>query len=301
MTGTPFNRDPTLLWAQMYLIDHGQTLGETLGLFRAIFCNESENYFSGAPEYKFNKKQQSLLNDFIANKSIAYPADEGSLPECVEIQKYVSLPGDAGAYYERFRQELVSAKGNFQETKNAFLRLRQISSGFVGYQDDETGERSKFEFPDNPKLDMLLSLLHEVYENDKSIVFFDFTYSGERIYEELKKAKIDSILLHGKTKDVDAARNAFMQQPKKRVLLLQNRFGIGLNVQIARYNFFYESPVSAILRKQCVGRFVRQHSLHKTVFQYDLLMKDTVDSQILKFHVEGGDLFQAIIKGEVLI
>ena len=171
----------------------------------------------------------------------------------------------------------------------------------MGYQDDETGERSKFEFPDNPKLDMLLSLLHEVYENDKSIVFFDFTYSGERIYEELKKAKIDSILLHGKTKDVDAARNAFMQQPKKRVLLLQNRFGIGLNVQIARYNFFYESPVSAILRKQCVGRFVRQHSLHKTVFQYDLLMKDTVDSQILKFHVEGGDLFQAIIKGEVLI
>lgn len=301
MTGTPFNRDPSLMWAQMFLTDGGYTLGETLGLFRSIFCKESENFFSGYPEYKFDKKKQGLLNDFIANRSISFPADEGSLPNCIAIQKYVSLPGDAGAYYERFRQELITAKGNFQETKNAFLRLRQISSGFVGYQDDETGERAKFEFPDNPKLDLLLSILNSTNEEHKVIVFFDFTYSGEKILAVLKQIKIDAVLLYGKTKDVDGARQQFMQQSKKRVLILQNRFGVGLNVQIARYGIYYESPVSAILRKQCDGRVRRQHSLHKTVFLYDLLMKDTVDEQIIRFHAEGADLFDAIIKGKVQI
>ena len=298
MTGTPFNRDPTLMWAQMFLVDGGNTLGETLGLFRSIFCKEEENFWSGFPTYKFDKTKEGLLNDIIANRSISYPADEGSLPECVSIQKYVALPEDAGTYYKKFKDELIAARGNYHETKNAFLRMRQISSGFVGYQDDETGERAKFEFPDNPKLDMLVSLLSTVHQEHKSIVFFDFNYSGELILETLKKEKIEAVLLYGKTKDVDKARNEFMTNDKKRVLILQNRFGIGLNVQIAKYGFFHESPVSAILRKQCRGRFVRQHSSNKTVFEYDLLMADTVDSTILEFHKEGGDLFDAIIRGK---
>ena len=299
MTGAPFNRDPTLMWAQMFLVDDGFALGETLGLFRAIFCKETENFFSGSPEYKFDKKQQALLNDFIAHSSISYPADEGSLPKVVEIQKYVKLPGDAGAYYERFRHELISAKGNFQETKNAFLRLRQISSGFVGYQDDETGERAKFEFPDNPKLDALLSLIQSINPEHKVVVFVDFNYTAERILKVLQEAKISAAILYGKSKNAQEVRDKFVKDPKQRVLILQNKLGVGLNIQVSKYAIFFESPVSAIDRKQCRARVVRQHSSHKTVFVYDLLMKDTVDEAILKFHVEGGDLFQAIIRGEI--
>jgi hypothetical protein len=56
--------------------------------------------------------------------------------------------------------------------------------------------------------------------------------------------------------------------------------------------------LSAIDRKQCDGRFIRQHSLYKTVFKYDLLVKDTVDEQILRYHAEGGDLFERIIVGK---
>ena len=296
MTGTPFNRDPVLMWAQMYLVDHGYTLGETLGLFRSIFCKEIENFFSGMPEYKFKKKKQSELNDMIANASISYPADEGSLPKCVPIQKFVTLPGDAQSYYQRFKDTLIASRGNYNETQNAFIRMRQISSGFVGYEDDETGERAKFEFPDNPKLDMLMSLLSTMQEKHKVVVFIDFNYSGERILKELTKAKIPALLLYGKTKDVQGTKTAFVKDPKKRILILQNRMAAGLNIQVAKYGIFYENPVSAIVRKQAQRRIERQHSLYKTVFIYDLLMKDTVDEQILKFHEEGGDLFESIIR-----
>ena len=299
MTGTPFNRDPTLLWAQMFLVDQGHTLGETLALFRATFCTEKENYYSGFPEYKFNEAQQKLLNKFISNRSIAYPADEGSLPKCVPIIKSVRLPKDALTYYDRFKRDLIEAKGNFTETKNAFMKLRQISSGFVGYEDDETGERAKFEFPENPKLEMLLSILKTIPSEDKVIVFVDFNYSGERILKVLKENKISADLLYGKTKNAERVRDGFVNDPKKQVLILQNTLGVGLNIQVARFACFYESPVSAIDRKQCEGRFIRQHSAFKTVFQYDLVVENTVDSAILDFHAEGRDLYDAIVKGQI--
>lgn len=300
MTGTPFNRDPTLLWAQMFLVDGGYTLGETLGLFRSVFCGESLNYWSGHPEYKFLKKKQPLLNDFIANRSIEYEADKASLPACVPVNKFVSLGEDATQYYNRFKDQLMAAQGNLVETKNAFIRMRQISSGFIGFEDDETGEKAKFEFPENPKLEMLLSILHSTRSEYKVVVFFEYTYSGERILAELKKHKIGASILYGKTKDTEAAKKKFLNDPKTRVLLLQNRMAAGLNVQVAKYSCFYESPVSAIKRKQCARRVVRQHSAHKTVFQYDLLMRNTVDEQILEFHKQGGDLFEAIIRGQTV-
>jgi SNF2 family DNA or RNA helicase len=296
MTGTPFNRDPTLLWSQMFLVDGGQTLGETLGLFRSVFCSERENFFSGAPEYKFLKKKQALLNDFIANRSIEYEADKASLPACVPIKKYVSLDSDAMTYYERFKEQLVASHGNYTEAKSAFIRLRQISSGFVGYEDDETGEKAKFEFPENPKLELLLSILKSTREEYKVIVFFEFNYSGNKLLSELKKNKISSTIIYGDTKDVDAAKKQFMTT-KTRVLLLQWRMAAGMNVQIAKYGIFYESPVSASKRKQCRRRVERQHSLHKTVFIYDLIMKGGVDEQILDFHAEGDDLFESIVRG----
>lgn len=297
MTGTPFNRDPTLLWSQMFLVDGGYTLGETLGLFRSVFCSETDNYWSGTKEYKFLKKNQGLLNDFIANSSLEYEADKASLPGCVDVRKYLTLDSDATAYYERFRDQLVASQGNYVESKSAFIRMRQISSGFVGFEDDETGEKIKFEFPANPKLDLLMSIIKSTRPEYKIIVFFEFTYSGQRILNELKKNKIGATIISGQVKDVEAAKTKFMGDAKTRVLLLQWRMAAGLNIQVAKYGIFYESPVSASKRKQAKRRVERQHSSHKTVFIYDLVVKGTVDEQILDFHAEGDDLFEAIVRG----
>jgi SNF2 family DNA or RNA helicase len=300
LTGTPFNRDPSELWAQMYLVDFGETLGETLGLFRAAFFKEKPNFFGGM-DYTFDKKMEPILNRILANRSISYPANEADLPRVFPIPLYVSLPGDAQAYYDRIKADLIASRGNFQETKNAFLRMRQISSGFIGYDDDETGERAKFIFPDNPKLDLLLSKLQEVKPGEKSIVFFDFTYSGESIADELSKLKMNPLLLYGKTKHQDKVRDSFKYKANHNILLLQGLFGQGLNIQVARYGMFYESPVSAIMRKQCERRVERQHSQYDTVFMLDFLMRGTVDEQIRAFHKQGGDLMQALLRQEVTL
>lgn len=296
LTGTPFGRDPKDIWPQMFLIDRGQTLGETLGLFRAAFYTESQNYWGGT-DYTFDERKKKQLHSFLQNRSIRYPADQADLPKVTRIREMVRLPHDAREYYRAARQSLIDAKGSYQEIKGTFLRMRQISSGFIGYKDDETGEKAKFVFPENPKLDMLLSKVEETHETSKIVVFAEFIYSIDRIATELNKMHIACTPVYGKTKHPDQVLDNFDNDPTQRVLILQNSMVMGLNLQIARVGIFYESPLSALMRKQAERRIERQHSKFKHVFLCDLICRNTVDQQILEFHRTGEDLIKAIIEG----
>jgi SNF2 family DNA or RNA helicase len=295
LTATPFGRDVEDVWSQIFLVDRGETLGETLGLFRAAYFTEKENYWGGF-EYKLDKAGKRAISHRLDNISIAYPADQTVMPHLSRIPKYAVLPEDAEAYLDRAKEAMKFAKGNYQELKNAFLRMRQISSGFVGFKDDDTGERARFEFEANPKLDLLESLVTTFKPEHKFIVFHEFQYSSRMICGLLKALEIGHVAIHGKTKDSEWARAEFKNNPEVQGLVLSNSAGgYGLNLQFAKYGIYFESPVGAILRKQTEKRFDRQYSLHKTVMLYDLIVRGTVDQSILNFHAEGRSLWKAIL------
>jgi SNF2 family DNA or RNA helicase len=269
LTATPFGRDVEDVWAQAFLVDRGATLGETLGLFRAAFFEEKELYWGGK-EYKITKEGKKAISRRLDNISIAYPADETVMPHLTRVPKYAVLPEDAEVYLERAKEAMKQAKGDFQAMKNAFLRLRQISSGFVGFKDDETGDRAKFEFETNPKLDLLEALVTTFKRKHKFIVFHEFNYSAGVISELLDELGIKHVLINGMRKDGDKARHAFKHDPSVQALVLSNSAGgYGLNLQNAKYGIYYESPVGAILRKQTEKRFDRQYSLHRSVILFD--------------------------------
>jgi SNF2 family DNA or RNA helicase len=299
LSATPFGRDPISLWAQMYLIDKGATLGATKSIFRAAFFKEKFNGFQ--TEYKFDIRKWPDLNRMLANASIRYKANAADLPPVSLIPKYASLPDEQQGYADKTRKLIIEAKekGSYHETRNGFLRMRQLSSGFLGYFDDEAGDRAQVEFDDNPKLEMLLDLIEKVCDEHKIVVFHHFNYSGYMIERELKKLGIDHGRLWGGTKDPDPIKRAFNTSKTMRVVLLSVSYGgMGLNLQAASYGPFFESPVSAILRTQCERRIERQYSKHERVFLYDLLMRGTYDEKIRKFHKEGGDLLKAILDGK---
>ena len=58
---------------------------------------------------------------------------------------------------------------------------------------------------------------------------------------------------------------------------------------------FFESPVSVIDREQAERRLRRDGQEH-TVFQYDPVVRGSVDRKILHFHAEGEDLMQALLR-----
>jgi len=299
LTGTPFGRDPAPLWGQLVMLDGGETLGETLGLFRAALFKETKNYWGGF-EYTFDPKKEAALHRMLAGRTIRYEADEGDLPKLVPITRGVHLPNDTQHYYDIARDELIKARGNFQEMKNSFLRMRQISSGFLGYKDDEDGSKAEIEFHPNPKLESLLSDVLDIVPAHKCIIFHDFIFSGSIICRELTRAGIGWGRIGGATKDPEKVLRDFDKDKNLPVLVLNNSCGaFGLNLQVARYGLVYESPVSVINRKQAIRRFRRQHSEHGSVFLYDYVVEGTVDQQILDFHSEGKDLFEAIIEGKI--
>lgn len=300
LAGRPFGRDPTMLWAQHLLVDDGETLGETLGLFRAAFFTEKKNYWGGpySKDYKFKTKLKPVLSKMMRHRSITYSSDEcGGLPAVVPIHEVVRLPEEAGAYYARMVESLREAKGNMRELKNVFLRMRQLSSGFMGFKDDESGEKVEISFDENPKLERLLELIEEVPEGRGATIFYEYTHSGRQIVEKLKKLKYRPIWLWSGTKDARAelARFAKEEQP---VAVINNRVGAysidGLQ-HTANYLFVYESPVSSIDREQMERRLIRDGQKHK-VFQFDLVCKGTADEKILQFHKQGKDLFQALLR-----
>lgn len=296
LNGTPFGRDPSDMWGQFNIIDQGETLGATLGLFRAAFFTATQTEYGGF-DYTFDKSKEALLNKLITNRSIRYEADASTLPAVVKIVKPVSLPQGAAEYYKQAKDQIIAAGGNYSEVKNVFLRMRQISSGFIGYSNDETGTKCKFEFATNPKLETLMGLIDAMDPGDKMVVFHQFTYSGDMIERELKKAKVPFARLSGKTKNPDEPLSHFHDDKRCAVFLLQNDSGgFGLDrLKVARYAAYFESPVDTVLRVQTGRRVQRQGSEHKRVFIYDLVVSDTVDEQILEAHEQGIDLFKAIV------
>ncbi len=299
LAGMPFGRDPSLLWPQMNLIDKGASLGPTLGLFREAFFTKKQNYWGGpySFDYTFKSSMRGKLSDMLQHRSLTYTANECiDLPAVLPLLEEVRLPRENLEYYEQVVRELVQSSGNLRAVKNAFLRMRQISSGFLGLKDDETGDRAEMDFAENPKLDRLMELIDELPSDRKAVIFYEYTHSGRRIVDALHELQHRPIWLWSGTKEPGKDLERFMSSPECRLAVVNNKVGAYSldGLQVANYEFHFESAVSVIDRTQAERRIIRQGQTRKC-FIYDLVARDTADAKILRFHKEGEDLFKALL------
>jgi hypothetical protein len=296
LAGRPFGRDPTMMWSQQFLVDEGESLGDTLGLFRAAFFDEKRGWFK-MYDYKFKEELRPKLTECIGHRSISYSIGECiTLPKKVLIKRHVELPKSTRSYYEDAVKALWQARGDMTKAENAFLRMRQLSSGFLGTKDDETGEKAELTFPSNPKLDLLIDLVTEMPEDRKFVVFHDFTHSGRMISAAMKKAKVKTEWIWGGTKNTQDILRRFKRDPSLTGLVINSRIGsMVLNLQIANYIFYFESPVGAIDRDQSEARVWRKGQT-LPCFIYDLICRGTADQKILDFHSEGTGLLKALLR-----
>ena len=182
--------------------------------------------------------------------------------------------------------------------KNAFLRMRQLSSGFIGLKDDETGEKAEIEFEHSPKLEWLMDFLDTFPDSRKVLIFYQYTVSGRRIAREIKEQfNIEPVWLWSGTKNAGAEIDRFMNDDDSPFCVVNNQVGAYSldGLQVANYEVFFESPLSVIDREQAERRIIRQGQRHSTCFLYDPVVLETVDEKILEFHEEGKNLFNAIL------
>lgn len=299
-TGTLFGRAVENLWAPFQLIDRGETFGETLGLFRAAFFRQKMNPWSGV-QFVFDDKMDATLHSFLQNKSIRYDENEVpevDLPKRVERERKVDMADEQKEHYNRALEGLINASGTLAALDAAWLRMRQIVSGYLVWK-DEHGEHHRY-FRENPKLEDLESVVEGLREGEKLVVCYVYTLTGRMICERLKEMKVGHEWLYGGSKDPGACRRRFMKDPKCRVFVMNDEAGgtgnDGLQ-DVARYLYFYETPSSPIARMQVLKR-VHRPGQKKRAFIFDAVMKRSVDRGILDGIKENTDLYQRVVNGK---
>jgi SNF2 family DNA or RNA helicase len=207
-------------------------------------------------------------------------------------------------YYQVELTKLRKARGNWREIKASFIRMRQLSSGFLGLKNDETGERAEIEFPENPKIDELLNIIDAMPTDAKIIVFHEYVLTGKRISQALKAAKIPHARLYGGQKNPKHELRKFQTDPACKAIVINNHSGsMMLNLQAANYVAFVESSVRPIIRMQAERRARRGGQIAKRVFIYDIVAKtpsgNSVDEKILAWLAEGKNLMRDVLAAKV--
>lgn len=299
-TGTPFGRNPEKLWAQFYIVDHGETLGPTLGLYRSAFFIAKERYWGGY-DYKFDIRREGDLHKLLQHRSIRYEDKEfADTPDIMPQTHKVSFGMDARKYYEQVLDQLKQSRGNLQEQRNSFLRMRQVCSGFLSVRGEDE-EKILVSFYNNPKLEALETRVLGLPEGEKYIVYHEFVRSGDMICEMLDRHKIRWARV-GKKHDAVASMRRFKRDENTQVLIwnYMSGGGAGLNMHdVCRRIGYYESPVDPIVRTQTGKRIVGglRTVAGKRVYVDDFIVANSVEVRILEWLAEGRDLFQAIIEG----
>lgn len=300
MTGTPFGLDPSDLFGQFLVVDGGEALGKSVTMFRAAFAREQTDYFKGRI-YRINTARDDDLRRAMRHSSIHYSLDECvSLPPITHIKREVVISDEARESYNDLKElcrEVMNGDGDPKEVAGVFIRLCQIATGFLVEMDDETGERLETDFDVNPKMDALRELLDEIPAENKVVIFHWFVKSGKRITDMLKSMGMQHRWLYSGTDNAAEAYDEFRNNTDVRVFVVNPKSGgYGLNLQVANYAIFYESPVSPIDREQAVDRVYRTGQ-EKPVFIYDIVSKRTVEEHILSLVKEGKNALTAVLGG----
>lgn len=296
-TGTLFDRNLEDAWSQFFLVDRGETFGENLGLFRASFFDVSTNPWKGVT-YTPKRGVARPFNRMLQNRSIAYDGHEvNDLPQLLLRPVRLRMGPEQREHYLRALDGLISAGGQLSQMDSQWLRMRQITSGYLKWR-DEHGEH-KIIFKDNPKLAALERLIDEI-GHKKLIVCHDYTDTGELISNHLREMGVDHEWYYGGTKDQIKSFHRFLKDPKCQVFVMNSEAGgtgtDGLQ-KVANYMVFYESPTPPRTRRQTVKR-IHRPGLEGKAFVYDLICGGTVDSGILTSIKEGNDFYAAVMAGK---
>jgi SNF2 family DNA or RNA helicase len=299
LTGTPFGRDLQDLWSQFYVLDRGESFGSFLGLYREACFRKVKDYWGGVT-WNFRKSCKPDVRRFIDNRALRFEEEECiDLPEQTYQTTKVALPEEAVEYYDRMLREFRAVKGDLTVMKNAFVTMRQLTSGYLCARNPDTDERMYSDFEQNPKLAALLEIIDAVPPGKKLVIFHDYIHTGEIVEAALRKRFVDPpARIYSKTRDKAGELRRFQTDAACWLAVLNSKScALGLNLQVANYVVFYECPVEPIVRQQAEKRC---HRTGQTgiVHYFDLVCRHTVDVKLLRYCREGQDLFDALVRGK---
>lgn len=282
LTGTPVANRPYDIWAPIYFLDGGASLGESFTEFKEGLDIDRELAASDQRKSDFEDRL-SLIFDQLSEFCVRETKDGGkiSLPnkeivaietdwEPLQLEIYQKVRKDMRAVIVK---DGMPTEDISEEVLKRLLRLIQIASNPQILDESYTKSPGKIAV-----LEELLNTI--VSANEKVIVWSSFTDNVNWLhkrYKELSPAKV-----HGKLSidDRNKSIDRFKSDPECKVLFATpGAAKEGLTLTVANHVIFFDRTFSLDDYLQSQDR-IHRISQTKTCYVYNLLMRDSIDEWV---------------------
>jgi len=221
MTGTPVANRPYDLWAQIFFLDHGASLGDDFESFKKNL-DLSNNMFEDQQKTDLFERELSAVFAKIRPFSVreTKKGADIELPEKRISEILVEMEARQSEIYRQYKREFASIVlqhgqpllDDAEETLKRLLRLVQVASNPRLVDDSYRSVPGKFP--------ILQDLVSEVVDRgEKVIVWTTFIKNVDWIAKEFRK--YDAVRVHGKLSYEDRGRSIrlFKNDPETKVLV----------------------------------------------------------------------------------
>ena len=272
LTGTPAANGYMDLWSEIYLLDRGERLGRTIGMYRrAYFRNVSrDTSYAIWAEYPGARKR---INELLSDICMSMKAEDYlQMPERIENEVYVKLsPGEMDAYQKMERLQLLRMDDGTDimafSAAAVMGKLLQLANGFA--YDEHKGAHRVHE----KKLDALAEII-DTNPGQPVLVFYNFQADRDALLGRFPKARI-----------LDTAEDISDWNEGKAPLMIAHPASVGHGLKIQEGGHiivWYGLTWSLELYQQANARLYRQGQKSKTVVINHLIAEGTVDEQVMR-------------------
>lgn len=278
LTGSPAPRGLMNLWAQLFIVDRGESLGDYITHYRRKYFHPA-----GYGGYSWELKDGAAKKIYkaISSRILRIGEDALNLPAKTFIDRYVDLEEENRELYNEMEREsiieLQSEKITAANVGVRLAKLRQLANGFI-YSKKE-GEKRKAHNFSLAKAEEVLELIEET-QGVPALIGYEFESDRQALLEVLGE---DSPIVDSSTSDKEFNKiEKKWNQGKLPYLIGQmDILANGLNFQdIEAIVIFYSLPWDYETYDQFYRRVWRKGQKFP-VMVYRLLARDTVDDNVM--------------------
>lgn len=273
LTGTPAPNGLEDLWAQIFLLDRGATLGEYITHFRNNFCIPDRSGYGYVVMQNLRQELFRRISPLVYRLSAR---DHIDMPELVVNPIPVILPPAAMAKYKDMERHFITLLDSGEQVTSpnaavAGMRCRQIANGGL-YLPDGSAEDIH-----TAKADALKEVVDEL-QGQPLLVFYEFIHDLQRITKVL--GPVPNLTT---VKNVDKLIQEFNEGKHPVVVGHPATIGTGLNLQGACSNILWMGvPWDLGLLSQANARVWRQGQEADRVVVHYLMAQRTLDAHVMK-------------------
>lgn len=272
LTGTPTPNGYMDLWPQIYLLDRGERLGETITGYRDRYFSPGKR--NGYTVFTWDLKDGAdrAIQNKISDICISMNAkDYLDLPERINNKVDVFMDPRSEALYRELEKELILEVGEEEITALTAAtlsnKLLQMANGAV-YNSD--GGITQIH---DGKLEALEDILE--FNDEPVMVFYYFKHDYYRLMEHFKE-------LHPRTLETSKDIKDWNEGQIRLLLAHPASVGHGLNIQAGGHIIvWFGLTWSLELYQQANARLDRQGQI-KNVIVHHLITKGTIDEDVMK-------------------